>query len=113
MATSFISIRGKTISCPDYGAFDDYYVQTRALQQQQRVTSIEHSLAAASSINIKKQLKGRLQAARRHQSILWPKGKKLRLSGIKCKDDNGIEIKVSDPVAVQSELRNYWGMCMP
>ncbi len=51
LAKSFLVIRETSVACRDFAAFDDCFVQTRALQQQQRVASIEKSLSNTTSIN--------------------------------------------------------------
>ena len=81
---------------------------TRSAQQTAVVAKLQKSMATTKSISIRKQLKGRLSAARRMQSIFWPSGRKLKLAGLRIPNAQGDPIIVADPVGVQNALRDYW-----
>jgi len=65
---------------------------------------LQTDLASTPALTVKKQIKSRLQCARRMQNIFWPTGRRLRLAGIKTLDGT----VVSCPKLVQTELINHW-----
>ena len=79
-------------------AFECLFEECRASQLKGTRARLERDAASTQSINKKKQLKGRIQAARRQQALFWPKSKRLQLSGLRLPGENGSEIKVSDPL---------------
>ena len=70
LAREFLVIRnGVCVTCCNYQGFDQLFNEVKARQQQERVRSLQKAVNNSRSVNVKKQLKNRLQAARRFQSI--------------------------------------------
>ena len=90
------------------------------------MSHIQNAIAATEFLIVKKQIKSRLQCARRMQGVFWKTGKRLKLAGIKVRDTEGqpgvtvsvsppqpgatINVSVvSSPQAVQHALSSHWG----
>ena len=73
------------------------------------MTQLQTEIAAAESLIVKKQLKSRLQCARRMQGVFWKTGERLKLAGIKVRDSEGQDTVVTSPQAVQLSLSSHWG----
>ena len=69
------------------------------------VGRLQSDLTATTALTVKKQIKSRLQCARRLQSIFWPTGRRLRLTGIKVADGSIITC----PTLIQKELAEHGG----
>ena len=67
---------------------------------------LQLDLSQTTALIIKKQIKSRIQCARRMQSVFWPSGKRLKLAGIKPADGS----IVSSAPAIQQELISHWGL---
>ena len=67
--------------------------------------SLGKEAANAGSANLKKQIKARLQAARRLQGVYWPRNERLKLVGIKLQDADGGEVTVTNASAIQEGLK--------
>ena len=72
------------------------------------VTQLQNEIAATESLIVKKQFKSRLQCARRMQGVFWKTGKRLELSGMQVRDNDGQVTIVSSPPAVQQALSTHW-----
>ena len=60
-------------------AFGDFF----KVYHRAEVVRLQQDLQVTTAATIKKQIKSRLQCARRMQGIFWPSGKRLKLAGIK------------------------------
>ena len=65
-------------------AFTDFF----RVYHRTEVGRLRTELTSTSSLIVKKQIKSRLQCARRLQGVFWPTGRRLKLAGIKTADDN-------------------------
>ena len=72
------------------------------------MTQLQNEIAATESLIVKKQIKSRLQCARRMQGVFWKTGKRLKLSGIQVRGIDGQVSTVSSPQAVQQALATHW-----
>ena len=108
LAAQFLEVRDKKVFNKDPVGFEDLFMATRSAEQTALVAKLQNSLATTKSINVRKQLKGRLSAARRMQSIFWPSGRKLKLAGLRIPVAQGDPIIVADPVGIQNALKDYW-----
>ena len=66
---------------------------------------LQADLSSTIALIVKKQIKSRLQCARRMQGIFWPSGRRHRLTGIKVADGSIITC----PSMIQKELADHWG----
>ena len=69
------------------------------------VGRLQAELSSTTALTVKKQIKSRLQCARRMQGIFWPSDRRHRLTGIKSADGSIITC----PSMVQKELADHWG----
>jgi len=109
LGSDLLLISGRRVTCKDFVQFDDIFNQCHLDHHQRRVNQLRSGIAAAISINAKKQLKARMQAARRQQNVFWPTLKKLALTGIKIVGEDGSDSIITSPSSIQEALRNYWG----
>ncbi len=57
----------------------------------------------------RRQIKSRIQAAKRMQGIWWPKNRKIKLSGLRVNaSSESTSIIVSSPEEMQAALKDYW-----
>ena len=84
--------------------FGDFY----NVFHRSEVTQLQTEIAATDSLIVKKQFKSRLQCARRMQGVFWKTGKRLKLSGIQVRGNDGQVSIVSSPQAVQQALATHW-----
>ena len=107
-AAQFLQVRGSQVICINPTGFEEFFCATRSAQQAQVIAQLEKKMTVTVSTNYRKQLKGRLSAARRKQSIFWSTNRTLKLSGIRVSNAIGDATILNDPTSVQDALRDYW-----
>jgi hypothetical protein len=104
-AAELIYIDNGVVSAYCYEKFELVFGDFFRVYHRTEVGRLQADLAATAAPTIKRQIKSRLQCARRMQNIFWPCGRRLRLTGIKTADGS----IVSCPKLVQKELAEHWG----
>ena len=84
-----------------FGDFSNVYHSSQVQQLRQQITT-------TSTIMQKKQLKSRLQCARRMLLVFLKTGGRLKLAGIKTREVDGNSCIVSNPKQVQVALAEHW-----
>ena len=105
--TSFILLIAKCWLIPL--TFEQIFGDFYNVFHRSEVSQLQTEIAATESLIVKKQLKSRLQCARRMQGVFWKTGKRLKLAGIKVRDSEGQDTVVTSPQAVQLSLSSHWG----
>ena len=100
-------VEGKVV-CKDHVEFTRLFDAVHLKKHQSEARILQQQIQKAPSNNVKKQLKGRLQAARRRQKLFFPKGRKLKLAGIILAQPDCPDLVVSSPSKVQSALAVHW-----
>ena len=108
LAEDFISIESSKVVVKDPVKFEAAFVQEKAAQSRRKIRDLNSQLAATTNSNQRKQIKSKVQAARRLQSVWWPKNRRLKLRGIRIKEKEGGEVIVNEPKAVQRGLIDEW-----
>ena len=72
------------------------------------VKSMKKQSASSTSANFKKQLKSRVQCFQRLQSIYWPTGKRMLVTGVIIPSADGSCSLASTPATIQAGLKEYW-----
>ena len=106
---SFLKIEHMQVSPIDPIAFEQAYRFEKSAHLKRTTTELRSQINATDSANERKQLKGRLQAARRKQTTWWKKAPKLKLFGLQLKNEDEQQPVVSDPGLVQEKLIEHWG----
>ena len=92
--------------------FDAVFTELREERSRTNLEALQKQLMKSNSILQRSKLKGRIQCARRMATMYFPRGKKLKLSGIRVpnlnEEQDGERI-LSEPTAIQGALRDYWG----
>ena len=88
--------------------FDVAFNEVHAKYHRDNIRHMNLQSASSSSANFRKQIKSRVQCSRRLQSIYWPTGKRLSVTGIKLIGSEGSSSVVSTPLAIQTGLKGYW-----
>ena len=110
LAAFFIEIKQGKVVPLDPVAFEQVYAVEKLnhlkSQQAQLRAQIPHV-----SVNKQKQLKSKIQASRRLQSVWFPKQRRLRLAGLRLQDHSSGDFYVaSGPEEIQGGLKKYWGL---
>jgi len=84
----------------DMNAFDELFNANRLAERNRAIASMQAQLTGQLSTNSKKQIRSKMQAARRSRSLHWPSHKMLKLSGIRTHDGN-----VTTPSGMQHALK--------
>jgi len=89
--------------------FDQIFIELRLEGNNGNLLALQKDLGTTASLTKKAKIKSRIQAARRMSHIYFPRGKKLKLSGIRVINEEGGDHILTEPAAVQASLRDYWG----
>ena len=101
---------GRRVLCRDFSVLDEWFNDSHQKLQQQRINGLKEYIAATNCAILRKQLRSKVQAARRLQKVFWPSGKRLTVTGIIGADDvHGNPIVHTKPGEIQKALRLYWG----
>jgi len=103
-----IFIKDSQVKAFSFQAFETIFGDFFNMYHSSQVQQIQQQIASTSSIMQKKQLKSRLQCARRMLSVFWKTGGRLKLAGIKTRDADGNTCIVSSPKQVQAALSEHW-----
>ena len=76
MAAQFSQAVGKQVINRDPIGFEKFFVATRFAHQVAAIAKLQRGIANTRSLNLRKQLKGRLSAAGRMQCIFEPVNRK-------------------------------------
>ena len=104
----YIYIEDCKVFAFSYETFEQVFGDFYNVFHRSEVNLLQGEIAATESLIVKKQLKSRLQCARRMQGVFWKTGKRLKLAGIQVRDDEGQVTVVSSPPAVQQALASHW-----
>ena len=85
--------------------FENTFGDVLRVYHRSEVARLQADHIATIALTIKKQVKSRLQCARKMQNVFWPIGKRLRFAGIKTADG----LAASSPKAIQQGLISHWG----
>ena len=102
-AAQLIFIDAGSVIAHSYETFENIFGDFFKVYHRSEVVELQHAIAIESSLTLKKQLKSRLQCARRMQGIFWPTGKRLKLAGIKVGDN-----VVTSARGTQEALISHW-----
>ena len=105
IASDPIFVDGGKVCAHSYENFENTFGDFFKVYHRSEVVRLQQDLQVTTAATIKKQIKSRLQCARRMQGFFWPSGKRLKLSGIKTADGD----TVTSAAAVQQELITHWG----
>ena len=105
IATDLIFIDGGKVCAHSYENLEKTFGDFFKVYHRTEVVRLQHDLLVTTALTIKKQIKSRLQCARRMQCIFWPTGKRLKLAGIQTAAGE----TVTSAAAVQHELITHWG----
>ena len=108
LASSFIKIElGRVVAvCPE--ELESAYTFEKQSHLKREIRTLHTLSAQAVAPNERKQLKSKIQAARRLQSVWWPRDRKLRLFGLRVQGPGGSQV-LSAPQVVQQTLASHWG----
>ena len=107
-AKDLIFIEDSQVKAFSFQAFESIFGDFFNMYHSSQVQEIQKQMTNATSVMQKKQLKSRLQCARRMFAIFWKTGGRLKLAGIKVRDDEGNSTVVTCPKQVQSALSVHW-----
>ena len=107
-AKDLIYIEDSTVKAFSFQSFETIFGDFFNTYHSSQVQQIQIQMTNATSVMLKKQLKSRLQCARRMLSIFWKTGGRLKLAGIKARDSEGNTSIVTGPTQVQSALSEHW-----
>ena len=93
----------------DFKSFEENFAWEKQEHFERERQNLNKSISQAKSINKKKQLKGRIQAARRKSATWWPKSSRLYLKGVRVQEPGRPEFTLADPEAIQEKLTSHWG----
>ena len=109
-AASILGINsGGAIFNRDPERFDFIFTELRQERSAANLAALQKEQATTSSQIVRSKLKGRIQAARRMSSMYFPRGKRLKLAGIRVINSEGADTTFTDPPLVQKSLQDYWG----
>ena len=97
------------ISNRDPERFDSIFTELRQERSAANLALLQKEQTTTTSQITRSKLKGRIQAARRMSSMYFPKGKRLKLAGIRVVSSDGVDTIISDPTIVHKSLQDYWG----
>jgi len=112
MGSQLLEVVGRRVYCKDYAYFDSLFDEVHLTLHNRQAQGLRRDLNRTISLTVRKQLKARLQAARRRESLFFPRGKRLKLAGICVRDGqtNATQVHtVTNAGDIQNELRNFWG----
>ena len=107
-AKDLIFIEDSQVKAYSYTAFETIFGDFFNIYHSSQVKEIQKQMVNATSVMQRKQLKSRLQCARRMLAIFWKTGGRLKLAGIKVRDENGNISIVTGPKQVQTALSTHW-----
>ena len=107
-AKELIFIEDSTVKAFSFEAFESIFDDFFSMYHSTQVQNIQQQMGATTSTMLKKKLKSRLQCARRMLSTFWRSGGRLKLAGIKVKDNEGNTTIVTGPKQVQTALSEHW-----
>ena len=97
IATDLIFIDAGKVCAFSYDNFENTFGDFFKVYHRSEVSRLQVDLSKTTALIIKKQIKSRIQCARRMQSVFWPSGKRVKLAGIKTADGS----VVSSAIAIQ------------
>ena len=86
IAADLIFVERGLVCAYSYAVFESTFVDFFRVYHRTEVGRLQSDLTSTTALTVKKQIKPRLQCARRMQSIFWPTGRRLKLTGIKVAD---------------------------
>ena len=107
IAKDLIYIEDAQVKAFSFVAFETIFGAFFNVYHSSQVQQLRHQIASSSSIMQKKQLKSRLQCARRMLSVSCKTGGRLKLAGIRIRDTEGNNCIVSTPKQVQFPLSDH------
>ena len=108
LAGYFIEIKEGKVVPLDPIAFEQVYAVEKLNHLKSQQAQLRMQIPQ-ESLNKQKQLKSKIQAARRLQSVWFPRQRKLRLAGLRLRDQTSGEFYVAGgPEEIQGGLKEYW-----
>ena len=108
IARDLLEVRHGRVVCIDFHSFDSLFNEYHSKDLRNNIHTMGRLLSNVSSQNVKKQIKARIQVAKRFLGIYWSKGKRLKLVGLKLPAADNGEAVVFDAEAVQRGLIDFW-----
>ena len=94
----------------NHGRFDGAFNECHAKFYSDDIKNFQEKMSTSSiPMNLKKQLQSRALCYQTLQSICWPLGKRLVVTGITGNLDDGNTSVAHSAQATQSALKEYWG----
>ena len=107
LAKDIFTIDAGRVRVLDFGYFERLYSFEKLSYLRAQESSLRTQLSGAP-LATRKQLKARIQASRRLQTIWWPNSRKLRLVGLRTTTTDGAPVLLSSPEDIQTELISAW-----
>lgn len=104
----FISVNHGVVGVHSFPAFEDFFTSTKRKALREQVEQLSRNISSAPNENRKRQLKSRLQAARRLQTVFWSNGRMLKVLGVRVVGADGSERVLTSPAEVQEALKDHW-----
>ena len=110
LANELLEIRLNKVCCKDYVLLEKHFSDTFLEHWNRKVGRLRTKVAQAASPNHRKQLKSKLQSARRMQSLYWKSAARLVLTGLEVDGgDSAGQCIVTSSEGIQGALRDHWG----
>ena len=105
LANDLLEIRLDVVICRDHVLLEQYFSETFLEHWNRKVGRLRTKVAQAASPNLRKQLKAKLQSARRMQSLYWKSAPRLVLTGLKVDPPGGAPLHTrNSPTAERGVL---------
>ena len=107
-AKDLIDIEEAQVKAHSFETFETIFGDFFNVYHSSQVQQLRQQMATTLSTMQKKQLKCRLQCARRMLSVFWKRGGRLKLAGIETWGSEGNSCIVTSPKQVQFALAEHW-----
>ena len=123
LAKTHISIMNGQVTHINPGHFSSAFNEVHSKFYQSQIKDLRSQSSNATSVNVKKQLKSRINCYQRLQGVFWPSGKRLSVTGIRISriqsserllvmppppQGVGSSEVVHSPDEIQQALIEYW-----
>ena len=108
LAKLHMQILNGRVSIINPAFFDVAFNECHAQYLSGHLKDLRKQSASSTSANIKKQIKSRVQCFQRLQSVYWPTGKRMFVTGVVISTADGSSSLASSPTSIQAGLKEYW-----
>ncbi len=107
-AAQHIGIYNGKVLPHSFQEFENLYIGAKQKFSQRERKDLKTQLCSAP-VNKQKQIKSRIQAAKRLQGIWWPRKRRIQLSGLRLETPGAsVPNILTSPYEVQTTLRDHW-----